>query len=374
MRQLVLVFSVLILFLLSAVRAEEVRFDAYPPNVVEYLSRAYTVDQGQFAFREDYPGGYDQWQRDARAKLIELLRLEKIAVQTPDFTPVVTFDEAPEDLGDYTRQLGSMETEPSVHVPFYLLRPKGEGPFPLGIFPHGHSDRGHRTHAAVWDDDAHRSSALRQDRDVAVQAVKRGFLAIAPAVRGLSADGVPDLNDRHGGRSCRSQLMHCLIAGRTAMGERVWDMQRFLDWALALSEVDSAHVLMMGNSGGGMITIYTAACDTRVTIAVPSCSFSELTSDAGYIFHCDCNQVPGILELGDLPDVAGLAAPRYLLAVSGKHDDLHSNEIVERAAAHTQQIFGAAGVSTHFEHRQGDKGHHFYSDLMWPFIENAMGR
>mgnify|MGYP003349230786 CR=1 FL=1 len=61
-------------------------------------------------------------------------------------------------------------------------------------------------------------------------------------------------------RECRSQLMHCLLAGRTAVGERVWDLQRLLDWAVTLPGADSRRVLMMGNSGGGMVTMFAAAC------------------------------------------------------------------------------------------------------------------
>ena len=177
----------------------------------------------------------------------------------------------------------------------------------------------------------HKRKSLAEDRDVAVQAVKLGFVAIAPAVRGLSTDGVPDLHDRHGKRACRSQAIHCLLAGRTATGERVWDMQKILDWATELPEVDSRHVLMMGNSGGGMVTLFTAACDERVTIAVPSCSFAPTISESGYIFHCDCNMVPGLIELGGLPGVAGLIAPRHLLAVNGRTDTLFSEAAIERA-------------------------------------------
>ena len=167
--------------------------------------------------------------------------------------------------------------------------------------------------------------------------------------------------------------MHCLLVGRTAIGERVWDMERILDWATALPEVDTKHVLMMGNSGGGMVTIYTAACDERITIAVPSCSFAPLTSRAGYIFHCDCNMVPGLLELGDLAGVAGLIAPRRLLAVNGRHDALHSAVAIERAAARVRTIYQAAGCPDHFDHRWGSEGHRFYKDLMWPFVLDAIG-
>ena len=96
---------------------------------------------------------------------------------------------------------------------------------------------------------------------------------------------------------------------------------------------------MMGNSGGGMVTIFTAACDQRIGIAVPSCSFAPTVSQSGYIFHCDCNMVPGLMELGGLPDVAGLIAPRYLLAVNGRKDALFSEEAVEQAAATVRGIY-----------------------------------
>jgi len=207
---------------------------------------------------------------------------------------------------------------------------------------------------------------------VAVQAVRRGFVAIAPATRGLADGGLPDPKGRHGDRGCRAQLMHCLLAGRTAIGERVWDMQRIVDWATTLPDVDAANVLMMGNSGGGVTTLYTAACDERITIAVPSCSFSTFTSPNGYIYHCDCNLIPGILELGDMCDVAGLIAPRYLLAVNGKKDALHSFADINRSAERTQAIYTAAGCPDRFEHRWGSEGHRFYKDLMWDFIMDTL--
>ena len=236
---------------------------------------------------------------DARSALHLKIGLDSIAASVGDHEPVVELDK-PVDFGEYTRQRGVIETEPDVRIPFWLLKPKGEGKRPLGVFPHGHDRRGPETTAGVYADEAHERKSLAEDRDVAVQAVKHGFVAIAPAVRGLATDGVPDLHGRHGKRDCRSHVMHCLLAGRTATGERVWDMQRILDWAFTLPEVDSRHTLMMGNSGGGMVTMFTAACDERIDIAVPSCSFAPSVSEAGYIFHCDCNMVPGSDRFGRL--------------------------------------------------------------------------
>ncbi len=347
--------------------SQERDFNAYPPHISRYLKRSYRQQARRLEYRNDYPGGFEKWQHDARSALRLKVGLDEIAASVADHQPVVELGE-PVDLGDYTRQRGVIETEPDVRIPFWLLKPKAEGKRPLGVFPHGHDRRGPENTAGVYSDEAQRKRALAENRDVAIQAVKHGFVAIAPAVRGLATDGVPDLYGRHGKRDCRSQLMHCLLAGRTAIGERVWDMQRILDWALALPEVDSNQTLMMGNSGGGMVTIFTAACDKRIDIAVPSCSFAPTISEAGYIFHCDCNLVPGLIELGGLPGVCGLIAPRRFLAVNGRKDRLFSRAEIERGVATVRRLYTAAGYPERFDHRWGAEGHRFYKDLMWPFV------
>ena len=80
---------------------------------------------------------------------------------------------------------------------------------------------------------------------------------------------------------------------------------------------------------------------------------------------------PGLMELGGLPDVAGLIAPRYLLAVNGRKDTLFSQKDIEQAAATVRGIYRAADCPEHFEHRWGAEGHRFYKDLMWPFVLRA---
>ncbi len=339
----------------------------YPDRVKAYLKRLYSESNRRFAFRADYPGGFDQWQKEARAELIRLLGLDRIARQNESHTCAVTLEESLPCEG-YIRRRGSIQTELDVSIPFWLLIPDGKGPFPLAVTPHGHSKTGMDVSAGLFKDEKERIKIETEDRDVAVQAVRRGYIAIAPATRGLSVDGVPDIKGRHGQRDCRSQLIHCIFAGRTPLGERVWDMQKIIDWALTHLDVNKNNILMMGNSGGGMVSTYAPACDTRITVGVSSCAFSVIAGPDGYIYHCDCNAVPGILEFGDLYDVAGLIAPRCFLAVNGKKDSLHSNESIEYAANRLKSIYEASGHPECFEHRWGEEGHRFYKDLMWPFI------
>ncbi len=340
-------------------------------DVVRHLQNLYSERHRTYTFRNDYPGGFRKWQADARPVLRRLIGLDRIGALAGEHAPTVKLD-PPKDLGRCTRQRGQIDTEPNVCIPFWLLKPKGRGPFPLAVMPHGHSKRGYDVYAGVYPTEADRRRALSEDRDVAVQAAERGFVAVAPATRGLGADGVPDVHGRHGKRDCRSQLMHCLLAGRTPIGERIWDVQRIMDWAAGLPEVNAKDILMMGNSGGGMVTIYAAACDERITIAVPSCSFCVLVSPQGRIYHCDCNMIPGILGFGDFYDVAGLIAPRHLLTVNGRTDALFSVADVSHAAERVRAIFAASGHSARYRHRWGSAGHRFYKDLMWPFVLGAL--
>ena len=100
----------------------------------------------------------------------------------------------------------------------------------------------------------------RRSRRVAdrsrVDAVQRGYIAIAPATRGLATvASLPDLKGRHGKRPCRAQLIHALLAGRTAVGERVWGHPAAAGLGDEARGGRYSAVVMLGNSGGGVLTL-----------------------------------------------------------------------------------------------------------------------
>lgn len=340
--------------------------------VRSYLHHLYGETLRYAACRATDPESFRTWQGEARPILQHLLGLESIGTSLGDHTIRVERGPAA-DMGDHTRQLGYITTEPHHRLPFWYLRPKGDGPFPLAVMPHGHDKHGMNTYVGIAGDEAHAKKIAAEDRDVAIQAVKRGFAAISPGTRGQGDVGIPDLNNRHDKRLCRSQFIHALLAGRTATGERVWDMMRLIDWAKDLPDIDASTILVMGNSGGGVVTLFTAAVDTRVTIAVPSCSYCTLIGKSGLVHHCDCNAVPGLLRFGEIWDVAGLIAPRHLCIVNGREDSLFPIPEVDRAAEGVKRLYDIAGVPDRVAHQYGHAGHRFYADLMWPFIQTAKG-
>ena len=347
----------------------------HPEAVKRYLARLYAEEHRCHACRARTPEEFAAWQPPARRAFQQLLGIPRIAAGAAGHSPTVDITDAGEDMGSHIRQRGRIETEPDVWIPFWLLCPWGDGPFPLALTPHGHENGD--TYAGIARDDRSRRQIEAEDQDVAVQAVERGFLTIAPTTRGMvnnpASYRIADIGDRHDGRDCRCHNWQVTIVGRTLLGERVWDLMRLLDWALALPQVDADRVLMVGNSGGGMATLHTAACDERVRIAVPCCAYNNYISPHGTLRHCPCNTIPNILDFGEYWDVAGLVAPRPLLTVNGRHDTLHPVDEVDAAAARLQTIYRAAGTPERYAHQYGEGGHRFYAHIMWPWVESHLG-
>jgi hypothetical protein len=345
-------------------------------DVRRFMGRIYDPAKATHACTAGNPAAFAAWQAEAHRAYLELLKLDVIRRDAGDFNPRAKFKSGSEDLGTFTRQEGVLETEPDVGIQFWLLKPKGSGPFPVVITANGHGPS--RGTAGIYETDAERKKSLEEDRDIGLQAVERGFLAIVTATRGIGknpeAFAIADLDNRNGGKDCVAHNWHVLMAGRTMMGERVWDIMRFLDWAQTLPEADTRTIIMTGNSGGGMLTQHAAAADERITIAMPSSSFDNYFQPSGNLAHCQCNHVPGLVRFGQFWDIAGLTAPRHLLTVTGRHDRLHPVKEVEHAAAEVKRIYTAAGVPDRYEHHFGSAGHRFYKDAMWDFVSRALGK
>ena len=114
-------------------------------------------------------------------------------------------------------------------------------------------------------------------RKVILLSHRQHALSVKP---GRNAD--KEANNTH---SCRHQLVHSILVGRTPIGERVWDMSRLIDWATANLPVDAERIAITGNSGGGTVSLFAAACETRIAVAVPSCYFCTFEGSIGMIRH-----------------------------------------------------------------------------------------
>jgi dienelactone hydrolase len=340
-------------------------------NAPAHFSAIYSGAEVKYAFKGSSRRDFEKWHKSFRPELKKALGLDILEKQLANYQPVAKLLSA-EDIGFAIRERWTIQTEPTVPLPFILLRPKNADPSRvLVITPHGHS-KNTELYAGVYHDDKERESGEVGERDVAVQAVKEGYFAIAPTTRGFGETRTPEDIASDALSSCRTLLLHDILVGRTPIGDRVWDISRLIDWALKNLPVDPGKIVVTGNSGGGTVTLFAAACDTRITVAVPSSYFCTFTGSIGSLHHCECNYVPGIIELGEMADVAGLIAPRPFCAVQGKLDTIFPIEESRKAFDHLRQIYTAAGAPEMCELYIGEEGHRYYKAGVWPFVRKHL--
>jgi dienelactone hydrolase len=219
-----------------------------------------------------------------------------------------------------------------------------------------------------WETEAERKDLEAGERDVALQAVREGYVAIAPDMRGFAGLRRQPEIDKDANNSCRTMQMHAMMFGRTLIGERVWDVMRLIDYATTRPEIDTSRVAVTGNSGGGTVSLFAGACDERITVSAPSSYFCTFEHSIGSIRHCECNYVPGLLAVAEMNDVASLTAPRAFLAVAGRTDPIFPYEATQAAFERVKEAYTAAGVGERCELYTGEGGHRYYKAGIWPFM------
>ncbi len=312
-----------------------------------------------------YTGGdYTEWKSAARAKLSELLGMDK-------------FEKVCSDLEiEYEKQIeGAMEirftysSEAGYHVPCHMLLPDGVKNPPVMICLQGHSTGMHISlgRPKYENDEATIGGG---DRDFCRRAVKEGFAAIALEQRNFGECG-----EKPEGARCFESAMTALLMGRTTIGERVWDVSRLIDvleTAFA-DKVDVQKICLMGNSGGGTATAYIAALEDRIMLAMPSCAMCTFKDSIGAMEHCACNYVPKIAEYFDMNDLMAMAYPKYYIQVSGVADSIFPISGAEEVFEKGRKVYKARGNASRCRLVKGNGGHRFYADDAWKIVHAFLG-
>lgn len=303
---------------------------------------------------------FEAWKTKAYDKLWNLLGLDKFQKCDDGFTIEWEIDK--EDFIDIRF---TFQSEESYYVPCRLLIPRGiKEPIKAVICIQGHSKGMHiSVGEAKYDGDVETIKA--GDRDFALRALKEGYAAIAIEQRYMGECGGDE-----NGPSCAAEATTALLIGRTAIGERVWDVMRLIDIIEKyFSILDKDNIMCLGNSGGGTTTYYAACIDKRIKFAVPSCSVCTYKHSIGAMRHCSCNYIPHVAEYFDMGDLAGLIAPRKLVVVSGKEDKIFPNDGVKECFEIIKNMYEKANAGNNCRLITGQGGHRFYAGQAWAAIK-----
>lgn len=313
-----------------------------------------------------YAGGpLAPFRRKLRRRVFDLLGLRTFPVKRPPLAPRVLFTRK-HALGSVSKL--SFVSEPGAHALAYLGVPaRAKPPYPLMICLQGHTSGMHNSLALAEDERT--PLAVEGDRDFALPCLARGIAVLCLEQRSLGQRRERIQERRSFHNDCQDAAMRALMLGRTLLGERVYDVDRALDYLAARGDVDMRRIGVMGNSGGGTVAIYAAALLDRIAFAMPSCAFCTFGESLMSIHHCTDNYVPGLYRAADLADILGLFAPRPVVIVAGKSDAIFPLPGVRRAFRQLRAIYAAAGAPDNARLIVGPDGHRFYADLAWKEAE-----
>ncbi|HEY3185338.1 MAG TPA: hypothetical protein VGJ77_21020, partial [Gaiellaceae bacterium] len=139
-----------------------------------------------------------------------------------------------------------------------------------------------------------------------------------------------------------------LLVGFTTLAAMVADSRRALDVLAEREEIDASRLGLLGASGGGWSSIFTATLDERVQAAAIVCIVNthrgQIRAARGTGWDgavCLCNQLPGLAAIGSIAEIMALAAPRALLQVNAVDDPPFPIEGARRVAAELRELYPA---------------------------------
>lgn len=307
---------------------------------------------------------YKEWKKEIKTKFCELIGIEKIKQNACP----LNFEIESEVIKDGYKQIRfTIESEKGSIVPVYILIPNTKKPkYPVAITLQGHTSGFHNS---IGEPKSEKEEEYALGRgQFAVQAVKRGYIAVAIEQRALG-ERRPIENMRSGGQMCSYEAMTAIMMGRTVIAERVWDVSKVIDALSNFSECDLSDVFITGNSGGGTASYYSACYDERIRLSAPSCAICTYKDSILDIHHCTCNYIPDAYNWFEMADLSCMIAPRKLLVVSGKEDKIFPIEGARKAYEIIEKIFKKANASANCKFIETDKAHYWCEDIVWDGIE-----
>jgi dienelactone hydrolase len=130
---------------------------------------------------------------------------------------------------------------------------------------------------------------------------------------------------------------HALWIGRPLLGQWVFDVSRLLDWIAIQPGFDQRRIAVVGLGPAGVVALCAAGLlEGKITAAAAVGAPVTYVTDQAYGSFMPMGLLaPGILRLGDIPQLAALSAPRRLVITEGHTPQGKLVRLKELQVAHT---------------------------------------
>ncbi len=310
----------------------------------------------------------EQWQRELHAKVTELVG--GFPAERSPLRPAILETRS---FPAYRREKVVFESRAGVSVLAYVLTPtRGQTPAPAMICVPGHG-RGVDDIVGIDEQGRDRTDKAGYQHDFAVQVAEAGMAAVAIEPMGFGCRRDP-LNAQRGltQKGCEPIAGGALMLGQTLVGWRVWDIMRTIDYIATRPDLDAARVGCMGIAGGGTATLFAAALEPRLRVAMVSGYLNTFRDSIGSLAHCVDNYIPGIVNWAEMHDVAGLIAPRPLFVESGEQDRIFPVQASLESFRAVREIYRVFGAEDQIEQEVFPDEHLFWGKRGIPFLARRL--
>ena len=258
----------------------------------------------------------------------EIFNLIDYNQKKPEFSAHVTKQI---DCADYTIERIVLTVDTRLTISGYLMIPKNVSfPAPVILALHQHGGEYYVGAAGtVGLTDCYPTMSYGP------RLARKGYVVFAVDAKGFGArmkveedgEGAEDYMARWIGKSMFSMIIE--------------DDLTALDYLVKRKEVNANRIGIIGHSMGGARATYLAALDKRIKAAVISgyiTNYKEMIK-RGQIDLPPSTWLPGILKYADCQDVLSLIAPRSLLVIHGKEDDVFPFEEASKVFTSVKRIY-----------------------------------
>lgn len=210
----------------------------------------------------------------------------------------------------YTIEKVIFESLPGVFVTANLYRPNQPGHYPGVLLQAGHTQEG-----------------KPEGQILAANLALKGFVVLAfdPIGQGEREQTYDRQADRAlAGWSVPEHIQtgtQSMLIGESVARYFIWDAKRAIDYLVSRPEVDAERLGAVGCSGGGALTTFIGALDSRLKVVAPACyinSYHVLFTGPDPDSEMS---PPNILSIGlDMADYVELSAPAPWLLLATEHD------------------------------------------------------
>jgi dienelactone hydrolase len=152
---------------------------------------------------------------------------------------------------------------------------------------------------------------------LAAALVKAGWAVAVPNLWATGAAEPP--NDRVHDAADHNSAEHALWIGRPLFGQWLFDTQVLLDWLAVQPTIDRRRVVIAGVGPAGLLALAAGGLwDDRIAGVVALETPVSYLTDVPYGPAMRMGVLlPGVVRVGDVPQLAALAAPRRLVLADG---------------------------------------------------------